>query len=417
MNKTDFLIVGGSAAGTTAAEVIRSLAPDASITIVSDEPHEEYSRVLLPQYITHKVNLEQIFLKKPEWYQEKNIVLLKGKRAKKLETSKKIVGLSSGEEIQYGKLLVAIGGEPVRLNARGADLGNIVYLRTIEDATRLIETARASKKATVVGGGLVSLDFAEGLAANGVSDITILVRDQYYWASKLDRDSSRLLQSVLEKNGMRVVCGEEVDHFDSRDTGSDVGAAVTKSGNKYECDLVAVGIGIKSDLSWLAGSAVKTDRAIETNEYLETSVADVYAAGDCAQFHDVIFDRQHIMGNWANATSQGAAVARNMAGERTVFESASSYSDSFFEGTYSFVGVIDSDFADEVISRGSFESGKISRIFVKTIGGVMRVVGATIINNPAEVAPLTAAVKNKLDISSYREKLSDPNFDLRSLSA
>ena len=121
------------------------------------------------------------------------------------------------------------------------------------------------------------------------------------------------------------------------------------------------------------------------------------------------------MGNWANATSQGSAVGKTMAGVKTVFETASSYSINFFDGVCSFIGVTDDKFADEVISRGSVGGGKMTRIFVKTIDGVMRVVGATIINNPAEVSPLSMAVKNRIDIAGNKDKLSDQNFDLKGL--
>ena len=409
MIKSDFLIVGGSAAGTTAAEVIRGLSPDASLTIVSDEPHEEYSRVLLPQYICHKVKREQLFLKKPSWYEEHEIELLKGNRVKRIENREKRVTLESGEQIQYGKLLIAVGGYPVTLAVLGHDLENICYLRTLEDADNFIASCKAGKKGVIVGGGLVSLDFAEGMKANGLEDITILVRDKYYWSGRLDEDSSKIMKSELGRNGVKVIEGEEVDRFEGTEKVSKV---ITKSGKNFDADVVGVGIGIKSDFSWLLQS-VKTDLGIVTNEYLETNTPDIYAAGDCAQFFDVIFEREHVVGNWANATSQGAAVAKNMCEIKTVFESASSYSDTFFEGRYSFVGVTDFKFADEVIGRGSAQDGSKTRIFIKTIAGVMRIVGATIINRPAEVAPVTSIIKGKIDISAHKDRLSDLNFDLR----
>ncbi|OGD87399.1 hypothetical protein A2870_01490 [Candidatus Curtissbacteria bacterium RIFCSPHIGHO2_01_FULL_41_11] len=436
MKRTDFLIVGGSAAGTTAAEVIRGLTPNSSITIITDEPHEEYSRVLLPQYITHKVTRETLFLKKTLWYEENKIELVKGARVVSLDSKTHRLKNERGEEYQFGKLLIAVGGYPLKLSVPGDDLENIHYLRTLEDADRFIETCKsgpsrlrvhpegsprgASKKGVIVGGGLVSLDFAEGMKANGIGEVTILVREPYYWAGKLDFDSSRIIKSELEKNGVRVVAGEEVEKFEpiaGLHPVRVVGVVKTKSGKTFGCDVVGVGIGIKSDFSWLEGSGIKIDKAIVTNEYLETSLPDIYAAGDCAQFHDVIFEREHIMGNWANATSQGAAVARTMSGVKTLFESASSYSDTFFEGKYSFLGVTDEKFADEVVERGTFEAGKKTRIFIKTIGGLMRIVGATIINDPAEVSPLTSAVKKKIDISAHYKKLGEPEFNMKDLIA
>lgn len=413
MNRVDYLIIGGSAAGTTAAEVIRGLKPDATITIITDENHEQYSRVLLPYYIRHQVSREQVILKKQEWYQQREITFVKKTRATRLDAQNHVVSCDNGDQYKYGKLLITVGGKVVKLEAPGADLANILYFRTIEDADQIVEVARTGKKALVVGGGFVSLDFATGFRANGVEKVTILVREPYYWFGKLDEDSSRIMKSVLEENGVEILTQEEVVSFEP--IKGAVGAVKTKSGKRYECDVVGVGIGIISDLGWLSGSGIKINQAIETNEYLETSLPDVYAAGDCAQFYDVIFRRAHIVGNWANATSQGSAVGKTICGQRTLFETASSYSDSFFGKSYSFIGVTDEKFADEVVNRGSVADGWMTRIFVKTIDSEVRVVGATVINNPAEVSPLTSAVKDRVDIGQHKNRLADLDFDLKNL--
>jgi len=422
MKSVDFLIVGGSAAGTTAAEVIRGIDPDASITIITDEAHEEYSRVLIPHYIRHKVNRDQVFLKKPEWYVQKNIILLKGVRGQHLEVSKHELTASNREVYQYKKLLIAVGGKVIPFGAPGATLANILYMRTIEDAGKIIKVASQSQKAVIIGGGFIGLEFCSCFKMNGVGEVTVLVKEPYFWFGKLDENSSKVLVSVLERNGIKVLTGEEVEKFDptspdglSGARGS-VGAVVTKSGKRFEAQVVGIGVGIKSDLEWLSDCGIKIGRAIMTNEYLETNLPDVYAAGDCAEFHDVIFERQHIVGNWANATSQGNAVGKNMAGQKTVFETASSYSINFFDGACTFIGVTDSEYADEVITRGSVESGKMTQIYVKTIGGAMRVVGATVINNTREVSPITAAVKGKVDISGFRDRLGDADFDLSEIN-
>jgi len=412
MKIVDFLIVGGSAAGTTAAETIRTNLSDSSITIISDENYEQYSRVLLPHYIRGKVAREQVFLKKSEWYQERKIELVKGVKAEGLDTGGKKVGLSNDEEYHFGKLLIAIGADVIKWSVPGSDKTKVLYMRTIEDGDEIVKVASQSKKAIVIGGGFIGLEFASCFRMNGVSDVTVLVLEPYFWSGKLDNKSSRVLVSTLEKNGVKVLTNEEVDHFDYSNNQS---KAVTKSGKVFPFDAVGVGIGIKSDLSWLEGSGVKINRGVLTNEYLQTNVADIYAAGDCAEFYDVIFERQHIVGNWANATSQGLAVGKTMGGVKTVFETASSYSINFFDGSCSFIGVTDEKFADEVVSRGSVENGKMTRIFVKTMGGVMRVVGATVINSVADVSPLTMVVKSKVDVSKYKGKLIDLSFDLKEL--
>src|SRR3990167_9378957 len=151
MNKVDFLIVGGSAAGTTAAEEIRLLNPQSSVTIITDENLEQSSRVLIPHYIRGKVSREQVFLKKPKWYLDKDIKLINGTKAIKLDPEGHEVSLSNGEQIEYKKLLIAIGGDVNRLNIAGSDLANILYLRTIEDADSVITAAKKSKKGLVLG--------------------------------------------------------------------------------------------------------------------------------------------------------------------------------------------------------------------------------------------------------------------------
>src|SRR3989344_7688873 len=213
MTTIDFLVVGGSAAGTTAAEVIHQLKPQASISIITDEKHEEYSRVLLPHYIRGKVQREQVFLKKPSWYSEKNIELVKGAKAVSLEPDSHRVKVSSGEEYQYGKLLISIGGDVVKLNIVGSNLSNILYLRTIEDADLVIETSRKSKKGLVLGGGFVSLDFATGFRVNGVEKVVILTRDPYFWSGHLDPESGRLMKNLLLKNGVEIMTGGGADSF------------------------------------------------------------------------------------------------------------------------------------------------------------------------------------------------------------
>src|SRR3990170_2157953 len=170
MTSVDFLIIGGSAAGTTAAEVIRLFNPQSSVTIITDENHEQYSRVLLPQYVRRKITREQVFLKKPEWYSEKKINLVKGTKVAGLNALEHVIICANGESCKYGKLLIAIGGDVVSLTIPGADLKNIFYFRSIEDGDEIIKVGSQSRKAVIVGGGLISLDFATGFRANGVQD-------------------------------------------------------------------------------------------------------------------------------------------------------------------------------------------------------------------------------------------------------
>ncbi len=140
---------------------------------------------------------------------QQRIELVKGVRAQRLEVSEKKVSLSNGEEYRYGKLLISIGGYVVPLQIPGADAKNVLYMRTIEDADRIINAAKRAQKAVIIGGGFIGLEFASSFRVNGVSDVTLLVREDYYWKGKLNKDSSKVLQKLLEKNGVKVLVNEE----------------------------------------------------------------------------------------------------------------------------------------------------------------------------------------------------------------
>ena len=415
MKSVDFLIVGGGVAGTTAAQTIRGLKPDTSIVILSDENYELYSRILLTGYIRGEVTREQVFLKKPKWYQENRIDLAKGISARKLDANAHTGECENGEIYQYKKLLLALGARPIKLNVPGSELGNISYMWTIEDAEKIITDLKTAKRGVVIGGGFIGLEFAHAFKIKGI-ETTILDGSQYYWGNRLDKGSSQVIQNILEKNGISVIAGEMAEKFvGGQDNPQSVGKVITKSGKEFECDLVGIGIGIKSDLEWLEGSGIKVDQGIVTNEYLETNLPDVYSAGDCANFYDVIIEGQHLVGTWANATIQGTVVGKTMTGQRTIFEAVSAYTARFFNSTCSFVGMTEPDFADESVTRGTVAEGKIARIFVKHIRGTKRIIGAIVVNNFSEVAPITDAIKNKVDVSQNRDKLADANFDLHSL--
>lgn len=407
MQKFDYLIIGGSAAGTTAAENIRNLDVNSSIGIITEEPYRLYSRILLPHYLKDRIPQDRLFLKTPQFYEEKNITLITSKRVIEIKPKEKKIRTSDGQEFSYNKLLLATGGKVNKWEVPGVDAEVIFYLRTYEDGINVREAMKRAKKAVVIGGGFISLEFTTSFILAGI-DTTILVRDDYYWSNILDEASGNLISSLLEKNGARVLEEEEVERLESS---SAVKNVVTKKGTRLETDLIGVGIGIHIDLDYLQNSGIETNKGILTNEYLETNAPNVFAAGDAAEFNDVLFARRHMMGNWLNAKAQGETIAKTMTGTKTIFETASTYSINFFDNNVSFVGVVDSKAADNIIVRGSTTDSSSGRILLA--GG--RIIGATLINHAKEQAALANLVKKKVDVSAALDKLKDTNFDLHNL--
>jgi NAD(P)H-nitrite reductase large subunit len=419
MQKFDYLIVGGGVAGTTAAETIRKNDQKGTIAIISEEPEPLYSRLTLHHYLKDLIPLERLYLRNEDSYKEKRIDFFKGKKAQELDVSKKEIKLSDGQVLGFGKLLIATGGYPNVWQVSGAEKKGVFYLRTLEDAknirARIEETKGSNPNAIVVGGGFVGLDLLTSFAKQNLAT-TVLVIEDYFWQGKVDEESGKLIEDILKKNNIKVQVAEETEEVLGN---KEVEAVKTKSGKILKAGIVGVGIGIYFDLDWLRTAGVSTNWGILTNEYLETNVPGIFAAGDICQFWDVLFKRQHLMGNWVNAQEQGKVAGFNMthsglsgqAGEKIVFQTVSAYSVNFFDDQVSFIGVTDVKEATSTITRGSRKEGSIGTLFLKDV----RLIGATLVNRAREQRAITQLIKNKVDLKDYLDKLSDPNFDLYTL--
>lgn len=367
-----YLIIGGGIAGTTAAEELRKLNKNADITILSEESHRLYSRVLLPHYLKGKIPRERCFLKKPEWYSEQNIEFLPEVAVVKLDVRNKFVLTTDGREFEYDKLLIATGGE---VKTYEEDRRGVSYLRTLDDADHLLQLMNelpANASASVLGGGFIALEYLN-LFADRKIDTTLFLRGERFFGRTLDQASSHLIEAKANEAGVKVE-----KNADPKDA--------------FRNELVGVGIGIAPDLSWIEEAGVKVCAGIEVNEFLETNVPDVYAAGDVAEYMDVIVERRLIIGNWLNAIQQGRAVAKSMMGDHVAFELVSSYATNARGMEIIFVGDTDRAAAERVDVRGTIEDGGVLQLFVRK----NTLVGATLVNRNTDRANVTKAIKEKL---------------------
>lgn len=409
----DFLIVGGGIAGTCAAQTIRKASPNSSITIISDEPYRLYSRILLEKFIRGEIKKEQVFLKTTDWYSQNSIELILGVSAKKVTPKEHTLETSNGESYRYKKLLLALGARPIKLKVEGADLGNIFNMWTLSDAEKIREAVSGCQKPLIIGGGFIGLDFMRCFSKKNCG-LTILDGCDYYWGNRLDKQSSGFLKKVIELNGVKIIEGEMIEKFmPSSGDPKNVGGLITKKGNQYDADLVGVGIGIKNDLDWLRGTGINITSGIKVNEFLETDVADIYSAGDCANYYDLVLETQHLSASWANSTIQGTIVGKTMSGQRTVFETVCSYTTAIFNVPCVFLGITDAGSWDRSIQRGSQDLGKLSQIFAKKYGQELRIVGAISINNSQDSVQIASLIKKKTNILPFVESLSDINFEIK----
>lgn len=409
MTHAKYLIVGGGVAGTTAAETIRQKDADGTIAIVSDEPHRFYSRIMLskPNFFLGKIPFEQIWLKDEAWYKKNRVEFIAGRKAVKLDATQKNIMLDNGDIFYYEKLLLAIGGCARPWGAEGAGKNGVFYLRTLDDAKNVIAMVKTSKQAVAIGGGFISFEMCDMLRLASI-DVTLIIRESYYWEPMLDEMSGRMIERAFEKGGVKILRNSEVSKIIGENS---VEAVITNNGEKIPCQIAMVGIGVFCPFEWVATSGIKVNSGILSNEYLETNVPDIWVAGDSAEFQDIILGEQIQLGNWVNAQTQGRAAGLNMTGAKKPFSMVSFYTTQGFGITIAFVGDVRPEKDCLIIKRASEETNAYERLILK--GG--KLVGATIINRTQELGFLSKLIEKQIHLSGKESELSDITFNLANL--
>lgn len=399
----DYLIIGGGIAGIMAAETIRGRDPQATIGILSAEPHLLYSRVLLPSFLKNRIPREKLFLRSHDDFAPQGIDLILNEKASYVDVKQKEVGTSNDRIFGYDKLLLASGGHPAAWDVNGGK-PYLCRLHNLGDADRLFALLDVLRVPAVIGDSFIALEFLEIFALRRMS-ITLIMRGPHFFSRFLDRLGGEMLEDNFSRNGIAILAGDEIIEIAPKDNGY---LALTRRGQRVECDIVAAGIGLERNLEFLRGSGIELgERGIKVNEYLETSVPGVFAAGDIAEFYDVIFGKHRIVGNWTNAVLQGERAGLNMYGERGLFRNVSSYSITNLGYQITVVG--ECDMQSEEIVRADGIRHQYERLCLQK--GIL--VGAALINRFQDKAHIAGLIETRTPIEPHRDKLGNIEFDIR----
>ncbi len=402
--RIEYLIIGGGVAGTTAAETIRQRS-DGSVVIITDDKHPLYSRVRLPDYVTGKIGREKVFIKEEAWYRDQKIHLLTETTVRALSPMDRSVLLGDGRTLQYETLLLATGGSLRRLCCEGSGLEGIHYLRTIEDADRMIRDMENTRRALIVGGSFIGLELARCFVQRGLT-ATIVMMEPRFWPNILDSESSAMIDKALKDHGVAIHYNVAMGEI--RGNNGRVREATFKDGQRVDCDILGVGIGIDTVHPFIKESRVDMNRGVVTDEFLRTSESHIYAAGDAAEFYDRSRTARNQVGNWTNAAEQGKTAALNMLGEKAPFGAVSGYTIRLFGLSIGFAGDTALLPGTEVIRRGSPGDGSAARLLVRN--GVVK--GATLINRPHEMRPIMGLIQEAVPVEGFRSDLTDLSHDI-----
>lgn len=355
------LILGNSAAGITAAQKIREINGSDEITVVTHEDVTAYAKIMLPDYIGGMRLREKLFLRDDNFYENSKINLLKKCGVTGINTGKKSVNLDCGKELKYDRLLIAMGASPFIPKIKGLNNDGYFTLNSIEDADKIKENAIKGRNAIIVGAGLTGIEICFALKNNGMN-VSLIDRGDRLLNRQLDEKSSQILEDSIVKHGVKIFHSATVEEVrDEKNM-----TAVLDNGDIIDFDMFVISSGTKPNTFQAIEAGINCDRGIIINEFMQTSVPDIYAAGDIAEFGEKDVKGYATGYIWPNAMAQGKCAAQNMAGVKKTF----SYSEATInplqlrDVPFMSVGLVNPDFEDyEILSK--HENGIYKRIVIK----------------------------------------------------
>ncbi|MBO4343133.1 MAG: NAD(P)/FAD-dependent oxidoreductase, partial [Clostridia bacterium] len=311
----NYVIIGNGTAAVGCIEGIRSVDKSGKITVVSEENRPVYSRPLISYYLEGKTDLERMKYRKDGFYGENGCDFLPGKRAVSLNPDEKSVKLDDESVLSYDSLCVATGSRPFVPPFEGLDTVKDKFgFMTLDDALSLEEKLNENARVFIVGAGLIGLKCAEGIKER-VGSIIVCDLANRVLSSILDDDCAKIVQTHLEENGMKFLLGDSVQRFEGN-------KAYMNSGLTEEFDILILAVGVRANVGLVKEASGEVNRGIIVNNRMETSIPDVFSAGDCAEGYDSSIGANRVLAILPNAYMQGHTAGVNMAGGNNSFDKA-----------------------------------------------------------------------------------------------
>lgn len=307
-----YLIIGNGIAGTSAAQSIRKYDQNGKIDIVTQEEFPFYARIRLPDYIAEVIDVKKLILHQDKWYYDNDINIRTQTKIIDIDYHKKKAKDQKGNIFGYNSLLIATGSKPFFPFIPGNDKKNIFVLRNIGDANNIMSAARKAKRIIIVGGGLLGLETAYALIRKSYSIVVLELIDRLL-PRQIDKQGSALIMNLLEKKGFKFKLNAKVRKIIGHDF---VKGLELDSGEIVDGDMIIISAGVRANLDIPLKLKLKTKRGTIVNSKMQTSINDIYAAGDVAQIEET-----HLC-LWSIADKQGEIAGANMAGYSQDYEGA-----------------------------------------------------------------------------------------------
>lgn len=390
----EYVIIGNGVAAVGCVEGIRESDATGKITIVSAEAYPVYCRPLISYCLQGKSSWEHMNYRPSDFYEKNGCEVLYGVRATALDADAKRVTLDNGSSLRYDRLCIATGSTPFVPPMEGLDTVEKKFpFMTLDDMLALGGAVNAHSRVLIVGAGLIGLKCAEGLR-DRVASITVCDLADRVLSSILDVDCASIMQKHLEKNGIRFLLSDSVARFE-KDT------AYMKSGAQVSFDVLVLAVGVRANTALVRDAGGEVNRGIVVDNGMRSSVADVYAAGDCCEGWDASANMRRVLAILPNAYAQGRTAGRNMADVPSTWEEGIPMNAIGFFGLHALTA--GSYFTPEQGGELYEErtEGGIRRLFTKD--GLLT--GFILIGNTTRAGIYTAMIRQK-------RPLAEVDFDL-----
>jgi apoptosis-inducing factor 3 len=325
------VIVGGGAAGHAAADMLRREQYSNPVTILSADGDAPVDRPNLSKdFLAGEAQDDWIPLWPADWYPERKITLRLASPVAAIDPAARAVTLEDGSRLEYGALLLATGADPVHLQIPGSTDDQILYLRSFADSRRIVERAAGAKRAVVVGASFSGLEVAASLRARGIG-VDVVAPDQLPLERVMGAEVGTFIKGLHEEHGVVFHLGETVASIRGRQV-------VLSGGQSLEADIVVLGVGVRPSTALAEAAGLALDRGVLVNEFLETSVPGIYAAGDVARWPDPHTGDRIRVEHWVVAQRQGQVAARNILGRRERFDAVPFFWSQHYDIAIRYVG-------------------------------------------------------------------------------
>lgn len=412
---THHVILGSGIAGLSAAEVIREREPKAVISMVSEEPHDFYSRPGLAYFLRADFPEKQLYVRSPAAIAALRVQRITG-RVEQLLCGPHELVLADGKRVRYDRLLLATGALAVPATFPGKDLGGVVKLDGLDDTRHILQLARRGQPAVVVGGGITALELAEGLNARGMR-VQYFLRGDRYWGDVLDETESTIVMDRLRHEGITIRTKTQVKQ--ALGVNGKLTGVETQAGENVPCQVLAVAIGVRPRMDLAVSAGLMTKKGVLVNEFLQTSMPDIYAAGDVAEVCDSKSATTTLDVLWPIALAHGRIAGANMTGASKPYIKGISFNVTMLAGLkVAIIGAIGGGKNEDLvaITRGESESWRlmpkawvisdrddVNR--VRLVLGERTILGALVMGEQKWARPLQRLIVAQADITAIRPAL------------